>query len=112
MKDKKKMSAAPPKKELDDFLARANEPPARSQAPKPPRAAAKAKAEAKPPPWEEPGIEREGLKVFNLRLQPRHFYMLKYLAENTRRASMQSIALDILEPALEEAVRGLPESKE
>ena len=61
-------------------------------------------------PWNAPGVEREGLKVFNVRFQPRHFHMLQWLAENKPRTSMQSIVLDILEPGLEEAARQRLES--
>ena len=113
-KDKPKLRAAPPKRELDDFLGGANEPPAREERPaaapktsRPPRPEPQAAAL----PWEEPGIEREGKKMFNVRFQPRHFYMLQWLAATTRRESMQSLALDILEPAIEEAVRRRSEAE-
>ncbi len=106
MKPRAKLRAAPPVRNLDAFLGGANEPPAK-QTPLAARRARSPRSEPKTQslPWEGPGVEREGLKVFNVRFQPRHFYMLQWLAENTRQASMQSIVLDILEPALEEAAR-------
>lgn len=52
-------------------------------------------------PWNEPHLRDDITKVFNLRLSEKHFLMLKYLAENQRKESMQSICLDALEPMLE-----------
>lgn len=52
-------------------------------------------------PWEDPYLRDDVTKVFNLRLSEKHFSMLKYLAENQKKESMQSICLDILEPMLE-----------
>lgn len=52
-------------------------------------------------PWNEPHLRDDVTKVFNLRLSEKHFAMLKYLAENQKRESMQSICLDVLEAMLE-----------
>ncbi len=61
----------------------------------------KKKVKASVLPWNEPHLRDDVTKVFNLRLSEKHFAMLKYLAENQRKESMQSICLDALEPMLE-----------
>lgn len=60
-------------------------------------------------PWEEPNLRDDVTKVFNLRLSEKHFVMLKFLAENQKRESMQSICLDALEPMLERESLALAE---
>lgn len=68
---------------------------------KPKRVTKQKKDQVSTLPWEEPHLRDDVTKVFNLRLSEKHFAMLKYLAENQRKESMQSICLDALEPMLE-----------
>lgn len=56
-------------------------------------------------PWEASDVREDVTKVFNLRLSEPLFLKLKYLAENQKRTSMQSICLDVLEPAIEKQVK-------
>lgn len=53
-------------------------------------------------PWEAPEVRPDVNKVFNLRLPEDMFLKLKYLSENQRRRSMQSICLDAIEPYIEQ----------
>jgi hypothetical protein len=53
-------------------------------------------------PWEAPEVRPDVNKVFNLRLPEDIFLKLKYLSENQRRRSMQSICQDAIEPYIEE----------
>ncbi len=69
-------------KQLDAFIAKAESNSKKKQA-----------------PWHK--AEKDKMKVFNLRLSEKHFLMLKFLADNTHRSSMQKICLDNLEPFLE-----------
>jgi len=54
-----------------------------------------------PMPWET----AEGGARFPLRLSAKHHAMLQWLAQVTPRKSMNDWILDLLEPAIEEAVR-------
>jgi len=52
-------------------------------------------------PWEAPDVRPDMTKVFNLRLPEDVYLKLKYLSDNQRRRSMQSICMDALEPAID-----------
>ena len=52
-------------------------------------------------PWEAPDVRPDITKVFNLRLPEDVYLKLKYLSDNQRRRSMQSICMDALEPAID-----------
>lgn len=58
-------------------------------------------------PWEAPGVRPDVNKVFNVRLPEDMFLKLKYLSENQRRRSMQSICLDAIEPYIEQELAKL-----
>lgn len=56
-------------------------------------------------PWEGEDVRPDVNKVFNLRLPEDMFLKLKYLSENQRRRSMQSICLDAIEPYIEQELK-------
>ena len=71
-------------KELDAFISGAEKPPQENAY-----------------PWEAETVRPDVTKVFNLRLPEDVFLKLKYLADNQKRVSMQSICLDAIEPHIE-----------
>ena len=56
-------------------------------------------------PWKAEEVRPDMNKVFNLRLPEDMFLKLKYLSENQRRRSMQSICLDAIEPYIEQELK-------
>jgi len=58
-------------------------------------------------PWEAPGVRPDMTKVFNLRLPEDVYLKLKYLSDNQRRRSMQSICMDALEPVIDAEIAAL-----
>lgn len=58
-------------------------------------------------PWEAPAVRPDMTKVFNLRLPEDVYLKLKYLSENQRRRSMQSICMDALEPVIDAEIEAL-----
>ena len=62
-------------------------------------------------PWEAPGVRPDVNKVFNVRLPEDMFLKLKYLSENQRRRSMQSICLDAIEPYIERELEKVLQTK-
>ncbi|MGB0849101.1 MAG: hypothetical protein ACPGSM_20375 [Thiolinea sp.] len=62
-------------------------------------------------PWEAPGVRPDMNKVFNVRLPEDMFLKLKYISENQRRRSMQSICLDAIEPYIERELEKVLQAK-
>lgn len=60
-------------------------------------------------PWEASGVRPDMTKVFNLRLPEDVYLKLKYLSDNQRRRSMQSICMDALEPVIDAEIAALLE---
>ncbi len=84
MRSNKPKAQAVQKRDVQDFIAGAEK-----------------KTAASEYPWETPGVRPDVNKVFNLRLPEDMFLKLKYVSENQRRRSMQSICLDAIEPYIE-----------
>lgn len=100
----------PGPRDLEEFLEGAGEP----RQPRP--------AEGDPEPQTAPHAKPQsrkggttadfgggGTEKFLLRMGTKHHAMLKWLSGVSRRRSMQSIALDLLEPAIEDAVKRMQE---
>lgn len=62
-------------------------------------------------PWEATEVRPDVNKVFNLRLPEDMFLKLKYLSENQKRRSMQSICLDAIEPYIEQELNKVLNNK-
>ena len=58
-------------------------------------------------PWKAPGVRPDMTKLFNLRLPEDVYLKLKYLSENQRRRSMQTICMDAIEPAIDAKIEAL-----
>ena len=58
-------------------------------------------------PWEASGVRQDVTKVFNLRLPEDLYLKLKYLSDNQRRRSMQTICMDAIEPVIEAEIKAI-----
>ena len=58
-------------------------------------------------PWEAENVRPDMTKLFNLRLPEDVYLKLKYLSENQRRRSMQTICMDAIEPAIDAELEAL-----
>ena len=58
-------------------------------------------------PWEAPDVRLDVTKVFNLRLPEDLYLKLKYLSDNQRRRSMQTICMDAIEPVIEAEIKAI-----
>lgn len=61
-------------------------------------------------PWQDPNVRPDVTKVFNLRLPEDVYLKLKYLSDNQRRRSMQTICQDAIEPYIEQELKNLLDS--
>jgi len=96
----------PGPRDLEEFLEGAGEP--RQPKNPEPQTAPHAKAQSRKG-GTTPDFEVGGTEKFLLRMGGKHHAMLKWLSGVSRRRSMQSIALDLLEPAIEDAVKRMQE---
>ena len=58
-------------------------------------------------PWEASSVRQDVTKVFNLRLPEDLYLKLKYLSDNQRRRSMQTICMDAIEPMIEAEIKAV-----
>ncbi len=68
--------------------------------------AAPPEPEARPYPWDAPGVRADVAKVYNLRLPEPSLLKLKYIAEHTP-DSMQQFCLNLLLPAIDAKIEEL-----
>jgi predicted transcriptional regulator len=62
-------------------------------------------------PWEAASVRQDVTKVFNLRLPEDLYLKLKYLSDNQRRRSMQTICMDAIEPMIEAEIKTVLDKK-
>jgi len=57
-------------------------------------------------PWDEPGVRKDVVKVYNLRLPEAYLLKLKYIADNTP-DSMHKFCLNVLQDAIDVKIEEL-----
>ncbi|MEI7996351.1 MAG: hypothetical protein WCH01_15750 [Methylococcaceae bacterium] len=57
-------------------------------------------------PWDEPGVRKDVVKVYNLRLPEAYLLKLKYIADNTP-DSMHKFCLNVLQDAIDGKIEEL-----